>query len=138
MEINIKMHIVKYWQRIPTFSNDNILRQAYMENIELNKYNKRTWSTCIRTTLESNGWGNAWHLNSNMLNIEQFRQGLTDQLNQRIHNTLFDDNVKIGTANKLLTYREHTTNYTTIVAGFRAGFVKSSLTTCEILSFSAI
>ena len=43
-----------------------------------------------------------------MLNIEQFRQGLTDQLNQRIHKTLFDDNVKMGTANKLRTYREHT------------------------------
>ena len=69
-----------------------------MENIESNHYNKRTWSTSIRTTLESNGWGNAWHLNSNMVNIEQFRQGLTDQLNQRIHNTLFDDNVKMGTA----------------------------------------
>ena len=52
-----------------------------MGNIELNQYNKRTWSTCIRTTLESNGWRNAWHLNLNMLNIEQFRQGLTDQLN---------------------------------------------------------
>ena len=39
----LKMHIVKYWQRISTFSNDNILRQAYMENIELNKYNKRRW-----------------------------------------------------------------------------------------------
>ena len=42
MEIDIKLHIVKYWQRISTFSNDNILRQAYMEDIELNKYNKRT------------------------------------------------------------------------------------------------
>ena len=50
-----------------------------------------------------------------MLNIEQFRQGLTDQLNQRIHNTLFDDNVKMGTANKLRTYREHTPNHTTIL-----------------------
>ena len=50
-----------------------------------------------------------------MLNIEQFRQGLTDQLNQRIRNTLFDDNVKMGTANKLRTYREHTLNYTTMV-----------------------
>ena len=115
MAIYIKMHIVKYWQRISTFSNDNILRQAYMENIELNKYNKRTWSTCIRTTLESDGWGNSRHLNSNMLNIEQFRQGLTDQLNQRITNTLFDDNVKMGTANKLRTYREHTPNSTTML-----------------------
>ena len=50
-----------------------------------------------------------------MLNIEQFRQGLTDQLNQRMHNTLFDDNVKMGTANKLRIYREHTPNYTTIL-----------------------
>ena len=50
-----------------------------------------------------------------MLNIEQFSQGLTDQLSRRIHNTLFDDNVKMGTANKLRTYREHTPNYTTIL-----------------------
>ena len=58
MEIDIKMHIVKYWQRIPTFPNDNILRQAYRENRDfiLNQYNTRTWSTCIRTTLESKGW----------------------------------------------------------------------------------
>ena len=50
-----------------------------------------------------------------MLNIEQFRQGLTDQLNNRIHNTLFDDNVKMGTANKLRQYRERTPNYTTML-----------------------
>ena len=50
-----------------------------------------------------------------MLNIEQFSQGLTDQLSQRIHNTLFDDNVKMGTTNKLRTYRERTPNYTTIL-----------------------
>ena len=74
--------------------------ETYMENIELNQYNKRAWSTCIRTTLNSNF----------MLNIEQFRQGLADQLYQRIHNTLLDDNIKMGTANKLRTYREHTLN----------------------------
>ena len=44
-----------------------------MEDIEMNQYNKSTWSTCIRTTLNSNGWGIAWHLNLDMLNIEQFR-----------------------------------------------------------------
>ena len=36
------MHIVKYLQRIFTFPNDNILKQAYMDNIELNQYNKIT------------------------------------------------------------------------------------------------
>ena len=50
-----------------------------------------------------------------MVNIEQFRLGLIDQLNQRLHNTLSDDNVKMGTANKLRTYREHTPNYTTML-----------------------
>ena len=50
-----------------------------------------------------------------MLNIEQFRQGLTDQINQRIHNILFDHNVKMGTANRLRTYREYTPNYTTML-----------------------
>ena len=50
-----------------------------------------------------------------MLNIEQFAQRLTDQLIQSIHDTLFDDNVKMGTANKLRTYREHTPNYTTML-----------------------
>ena len=49
-----------------------------------------------------------------MLNIEQFRQGLSDQLNQRIHTTLLEDNVKMGTANKLRTYRGHTLKYTTV------------------------
>ena len=71
----------------------------------------------------------------NYVNIEQFRQGLTDQLNQRIHNTLYDDNVKMGTANKLRTYGEHTPNYTTmlnylqVVSNFkrRKAFLKLTL-----------
>ena len=41
-EMYIIMHIVKYLQRIFTFPNDNILKHAYMDNIELNQYNKIT------------------------------------------------------------------------------------------------
>ena len=70
MEIDIKIHIIKYWKRISTFTNANILKQAYMDNKELSQSNKKAWSTCIRINLESNGRGNAWHIDSNLLNIE--------------------------------------------------------------------
>ena len=69
-----------------------------MENIELNQYNRRA---CFRTTLKSNHRGNACHFHSNVLNIDQFKQGLSDQLNRRMHNTLLDYDVKMNTANKL-------------------------------------
>lgn len=112
MEIDIKLHIIKYWQRISTLSNENILKRAYIENIQLSESGKnRVWSTCVRTTLESNGWGSAWHTNPYLLDIEHFKLGLTDQLKQRIHSTLFDDNVKMGSANKLRTYRLHKHKY---------------------------
>ena len=79
-----------------------------MENIELGQSKKKTWSTCIRTSLESNGWENVWYIDSNLLNIEQFKQQLTNRLNQHTQNTLFEDNVKMGTANKLHMYWANT------------------------------
>ena len=45
MDIDIKMHIVKYWQSISTLSNNNTSHQAYEEHIELSQYKERTWST---------------------------------------------------------------------------------------------
>ena len=37
--------------------------------------------------------------------LSSLRQGQTDQKNQRTHSTLFDENVKMGTANNLRTYK---------------------------------
>ena len=59
---------------------------------------RRRWLNVFRhcanaSCLLRHEFGNAWHIGSNLLNIEQIRQGLTNQFNQRAYNTLFDDNV---------------------------------------------
>ena len=53
IEIDIKFHIKKYWQRISTFSNDNIY--TYMENIELSKSNKKRGQPALELLLKVMG-----------------------------------------------------------------------------------
>ena len=40
MEIDIKMYIIKYWQRVCIFSTEIISKHACMENIESSQSNK--------------------------------------------------------------------------------------------------
>ena len=53
IEIDIKFHIKKYWQRMSTFSNDNIY--TYMENIELSKSNKKRGQPALELLLKVMG-----------------------------------------------------------------------------------
>ena len=107
MELVIKTKIIKYWQRLALLPNNHILKRVYLENIELdNKLSKNVWASCPRVTLESNGWGIGWYNNPNYVNISNFKNCLLNQLQQRVHEALYNDQVKFGTGNKLRTYRE--------------------------------
>ena len=106
MEIEIKMSLIKYWKHIKSFPNTHILKQSYLQNLNLTTIcpNMNLWSSCIKTTLESNGHGNVWHENHE-INLENIHKCLLDQYRQRAHSEIFNDNIKSGTANKLRTYR---------------------------------
>ena len=106
MEIEVKMSLIKYWKHIKSFPYTHILKQRYLENLNLTTIcpNKNLWSSCIKATLESNGYGNVWHKNHE-INLENIHKCLLDQYRQRAHSKIFNDNIKSGTANKLRTYR---------------------------------
>ena len=69
MEIDIK--IIMYWQRITKFSNEKKIIKTGLHG----KYRVNPIKKGGRPALEpqSNGWGNAWQIESNLLHIEQFR-----------------------------------------------------------------
>jgi hypothetical protein len=107
MAVDIKISIIKYWNRLKSFPDNNIMKQAYLENEQLClNSEKHVWASCVRATLESNGYGHAWYNDfQEPVNITAFKNVLTDQLRQRVHSDMFNDNVKNGTASKLRTYR---------------------------------
>ena len=89
-----------------SFPNTHILKQSYLHNLNLTTIcpSKNLWSSCIKTTLESNGHGNVWRENHE-INLENIHKCLLDQYRQRAHSEIFNDNIKSGTANKSRTYR---------------------------------
>ena len=51
-----------------------------VKGFQVNLIKKRPGRPALEPLLKVMGVGNTWHINSNLLNIEQFRQGLIDQL----------------------------------------------------------
>ena len=107
MEYDIKLAIAKYWHRLTLLPEEHILNQALRENIALDDRRKNVWVTCAKSILQKNGLGFMCVNRGLDFNLCKLKSVLYDQHQQRVHEELFNDNVKVGTGSKLRTFRNY-------------------------------
>ena len=134
IELDIKLLVYKYWQRLVALPDSHILKEAYIDNVKLDASGKRVWVSCVKNLLESVGLNYVWNDPVQSCSPQYIRSLLHDQHIQRLHSDIFNDDVKHGTGNKLRTFREfsdllHCEDYLVNVKKFRHRKALSKLRT---------
>ena len=70
LDIDIKMKIIRYWFRLISLPDNDILRKSYNVAFELDRLGYTTWVTAARMILQKNGFNYVW-----------LKQGIPDYVN---------------------------------------------------------
>lgn len=117
LDIDIKIKIVKYWLRIISLPDDDILKMSYLNSAELDASGVVSWATSVRLILANNGMYNTWLKQTSPDNINSvhvlntLKTRLKDQYFQIAHDQMWNDENKNGTGNKLRFYRNFKQTY---------------------------
>ena len=117
LDIEIKSKIIKFWYRIISLPEDNILFKSYKTAVELDDNGFCSWASTVRLILQNNGLNHIWlgQTSPDTINIDRLRIDLVtvlqDQYKQLFNTKIWDDNVGSGTSNKLCFYRKFKSDY---------------------------
>ena len=71
LDVDMKIKIVKYWIRIISLPDDDILKMSYLNEAELDASGVVCWATSVRLILANNGMYNIWLKQTSQENISR-------------------------------------------------------------------
>ena len=110
LKVKFNLFVIKYWFRLNSLPENNILKKALKENIEMNS----PWAKFIHDTLGSYNHIHAFNLfgvKSYSQLYKKLKVKFTSEFVDTWKRNLFDDSRKNGGGNKLRTYRIFKTEF---------------------------
>ena len=91
LSLKMKMRLINYWKRILEYDDTNIVKQAYLQLLELYNSNQKNWCDVVREILKEARLEQCWHNQTmNRTTLAQCKEALHQNFMNKCMNDIND------------------------------------------------